>query len=70
MLTLEDCKRILEKDGAHYSDEEVLKIRELLYKLAELDLELFKMIEDGGPKKVPSSPPKPKKRIKKKKSKK
>lgn len=45
MLSLEDCRRILEKNGSHYSDEEVLKIRTLLYVVAELDKELYMQMQ-------------------------
>lgn len=40
-LSLQRCKKILEQDGNKYTDEEVLKIRKLLYKLGNLEYQLF-----------------------------
>jgi hypothetical protein len=40
-ISLSKCKSVLEKDGSKYSNEEVLEIREFLYKLADLDYEVF-----------------------------
>jgi len=36
MLTNKDCKRILNKKGDLYNDEEVELIKETLYKLVEI----------------------------------
>ena len=36
-LSVAYCKKILESSGKKYSDEETEKIRDLLYKLGELD---------------------------------
>ncbi|MBC7651334.1 MAG: hypothetical protein H7101_06250 [Deinococcales bacterium] len=41
MLNLEVCKKVLQQNGKKYSDEEVKKIRQLLYKLGELDYQLL-----------------------------
>lgn len=41
-LSLVQCRRILEEDGTKYSDEQVLKIRDVLYNLGELDYLIFK----------------------------
>jgi hypothetical protein len=51
MLNLEVCKKILQKDGATYTDEQVKQIRQLLYKLGNLDYQLFtdlKKLKDGN----------------------
>lgn len=40
-ISLSKCKSILEKDGSKYSNEEILEIREFLYKMADLDYEVF-----------------------------
>lgn len=40
-LSLSKCKSVLDKDGSKYSNEEILEIREFLYKLADLDYEVF-----------------------------
>jgi DNA-directed RNA polymerase subunit F len=39
MLTIQECKKILEKDGTKYSDEEVEILRDILYKIAEIDIQ-------------------------------
>jgi hypothetical protein len=36
-LSISYCKKILESEGKKYSDEETEMIRDLLYKLGELD---------------------------------
>lgn len=41
-LSLAQCRRILERDGAKYSDEQVQKIRDVLYVLGELDYLTFR----------------------------
>jgi hypothetical protein len=41
MLNLEVCKKILQKNGATYTDEQVKQIRQLLYKLGNLDYQLY-----------------------------
>lgn len=40
MITLEDCKRALNKGERKYKDEEVKKIREYLYFIGGLQLEI------------------------------
>jgi hypothetical protein len=42
MLTIEQCKRILNKGGKKYSDEQVKHIREILYQFGKLDIDNFK----------------------------
>ncbi len=42
MLSIEACKKILQQNGVTYNDEDVKKIRHLLYKLGELDYQLYK----------------------------
>tara|TARA_Y100001954_G_C15775133_1_gene586562 strand:- start:662 stop:796 length:135 start_codon:yes stop_codon:yes gene_type:complete len=37
MLTIKQCKAILNKNGNNYTDAEVKKIRELLIELAEIE---------------------------------
>jgi hypothetical protein len=37
-LSIEKCKRLLGKD-AHYTDEQVEKIRKFLYELAEIQIQ-------------------------------
>ena len=40
-LSIKYCKKILESSGRKYSDEETEKIRDLLYKLGELDYRIY-----------------------------
>lgn len=40
-LSLERCRKTLERSGKKYSDEEIIKIRKLLYKIGNLDYQLF-----------------------------
>ena len=40
-LSIEKCKKILEQSGGTYSDEQVFRIRKLLYKMGNLDYQLF-----------------------------
>ncbi len=49
MLSLEVCKKILQKKGKKYSEEEIKRIRELLYQIGHLDYYLFtqKQHDDG-----------------------
>ena len=39
MLTLKECKNILNKNEGNYSNEEIERIKAMLYKLAEIDYE-------------------------------
>jgi len=41
MISIETCKKILQETGKKYTDEEVKQIRNLLYKLGNLDYQLF-----------------------------
>jgi hypothetical protein len=41
-LSLEFCKKILNVNGNDYSDDEVLRIRDYLYQLAEIECRHFK----------------------------
>lgn len=40
-FSLAKCKAILNKDGSVYSDTEIIEIRDFLYKLADMDYEVF-----------------------------
>ena len=42
MLSLENCKKILTKNGVKYNDEQVKEIREMLYKLGRIDFMNYK----------------------------
>jgi len=41
MLSIEECKKTLNKDGITYTDEQVKEIREFLYILADIDYRIF-----------------------------
>jgi hypothetical protein len=41
-LSVAYCKKILESGGKKYSDEETEQIREVLYKLGELDYLIYR----------------------------
>ena len=40
-LDIKFCRKILEKSGEIYTDETVIRIRQLLYKIGYLDYKLF-----------------------------
>jgi len=40
-FSIERCKKTLNKNGNNYSDEEVKKIRDFLYFIAEMEFENF-----------------------------
>ena len=40
-ISLSKCKSILQKDGSVYTDEQVIEIKNFLYKLAEMDYSIF-----------------------------
>ena len=42
MLSIDYCKKILSKNGKNPKDDEIIKLRQLLYQLAEMDYKLFK----------------------------
>lgn len=39
MLTVENCRKILQDNGEDYTDEEVEKVRDFLYKMAKIVVE-------------------------------
>ncbi len=45
MLSIEQCKKQLQKSGKTYTDEQVKEIRHQLYKLANLEYHLFKTLK-------------------------
>ncbi|HEX7847102.1 MAG TPA: hypothetical protein VF476_14980, partial [Chitinophagaceae bacterium] len=42
MISIEKCKKVLEKNGKKYTAEEIQRIRELLYKLATIEYQEYK----------------------------
>jgi len=41
-LTLQECKKLISINGNSNTDEEILKIRDYLYQLAEIECRYFK----------------------------
>lgn len=41
MLSLQRCKQILQRNGSTYSNDEVERIRNLLYQLGHIEYDLF-----------------------------
>lgn len=41
MLSITKCKKILNKNGIHYTDAEINTIREVLYKLAAIEYSYY-----------------------------
>jgi hypothetical protein len=48
MESLEKCKKILNEDGAKYSDMEVSQIRDFLYILAQIEVDEIQIIQEKG----------------------
>lgn len=44
-LSIGYCKKTLNKKGFNYTDEQVVKIRDFLYLLADIEYQHFKMTE-------------------------
>ena len=45
MLSNTKCKKILNKNGIHYTDEEIVLIKNVLYKMAEIFWKNEKLIK-------------------------
>jgi len=45
MLSLEQCRKILQKGDDSYTEDEILMIRELLQNLCEIEYEIYKETE-------------------------
>ena len=41
MLTLNECKKILNQDGILYTDEEVILIRDWMYHMADIAIDVI-----------------------------
>ena len=46
MLSIETCKKDLHSTGKTYSDEDIKLIRHQLYKLSNLEYQLFKTLKE------------------------
>jgi hypothetical protein len=47
-LSLNECKTVLNAEGNKYTDEQILMIRDYLYKLAAIEIEHFKSLREDG----------------------
>jgi hypothetical protein len=45
MLSDEECKKILNKNGNNYTDEQVRSIRDFLWMLAKLEVKTLELIK-------------------------
>jgi hypothetical protein len=52
MLTVENCRKILQDNGEDYTEEEVEKIREFLYKMAKIVIESTQQENNENDKKI------------------
>ncbi len=48
MLSIEHCKKVLHKNGKQYKDEEIHKLRAVLYQFAQMDYKIFKKEDCNG----------------------
>lgn len=48
MLSINECKRTLNKKNKKYSDSEIEQIRQLLYELAQIEYNYSKTKVNGG----------------------
>jgi hypothetical protein len=47
MLSVEECKRILNRNSKKYSDEDAEKIRDFLWELAQIEVRNFEAINEN-----------------------
>ena len=45
MLTIDDCKKILNRNGKKYSDSEIEQIRGFLWEIAQIEVKNFEKQE-------------------------
>jgi len=48
MLSIEKCRKVLEKNGLKYSDNQIKKIRLALYQIAEVEYEKYKSQQNSN----------------------
>ena len=46
-LSVTECKKILHTDGLFYTDEEIIKLRDLLYHLVDIALDELELKKKG-----------------------
>lgn len=50
-ISLKKCREVLSETGKDLSDEQILAIRDYLYELAQIDIDIFRSIEEREGKK-------------------
>ena len=50
MVTLEKCKEIMKRHGYNYCDEDILKIRDFLYRIAAIEYKIYQRLLDENEK--------------------
>jgi hypothetical protein len=45
-ISLAECKKILNKENIYYADEEIIQMRDWLYKMADIAIDSYEMEED------------------------
>ena len=53
MLSLELSRKILNKNGIEYTDEEILTIREFMYRVAEITTKHYQRVKEANSKVIP-----------------
>lgn len=53
MLSLEESRAILNKNGIEYTDEEILIIREFMYRVAEITTKHYQRVKENNSKVIP-----------------
>lgn len=47
IVSLEQCQAIMNKDGLEYTDEELLKIRDFMYRIMEITASHFERLKNN-----------------------
>jgi len=45
-ISLEKCREIMNKDGLHYTDKELLKVRDFLYRITEITSAHYERVKE------------------------
>jgi len=45
MLKFEECKKILQRNGKKYTDEEIEKIKDFLWEIAQIEIKNIEKLE-------------------------
>lgn len=44
-ISLKKCRKVLKETGKSLSDEQIIAVRDYLYELAQIDIDIFRSIE-------------------------